>query len=78
MILRLVLSVGALVTGLVAQDNRASHKKAISLIKQLGGEVIVHSDKPGNPVTVALTGSSSPADCLPHLQAVKNLQTCDM
>jgi hypothetical protein len=60
------------------QDRSADQERAIAAIKKLGGRVTVDPKKPGAPVAVALTGASSPADCLPHLKDVGNLQTCDL
>ena len=75
----MLLSVGALVTGLAtAEDRQTEHERAIAAIRKLGGEVTISSKKPGAPVSVLLTGSSSPADCVPHLKDVGNLYTCNL
>jgi hypothetical protein len=75
----MLLSAGALVTGLAtAQDRQTEQERAIAAIRKLGGEVTVSSKKAGAPVSVILTGSTSPADCLPHLKEVGNLHTCNL
>lgn len=76
----MMLSVGSLVAGLEAhaQNHQAGHEGPIAAIRKLGGEVFVSSNKPGAQVTVVLTGARRPADCLPYLDDVRNLHTCDL
>ena len=66
-----------------AQDRPAAaepsaHEQAIAAIRKLGGEVKVNPQQAGEPVSVILTGSSSPTECLPYLDRVNNLHTCDL
>ncbi len=61
-----------------AQEHQLGHQQALAEIRQRGGEIIVGSTQPNSPVAVVLTGSPSPADCLPFLKDVSNLHTCDL
>jgi hypothetical protein len=61
-----------------AQDDQIRHEQALAAIRDLGGEIIVGSKKTDARVTVVLTGSDSPVDCLPFLNDVSNLHTCDL
>ena len=65
-------------TGNNAQETQPGHEQAIAAIRKLGGEVTVDATKPDAPVSVVLTGSKSPTECLPYLQRVNNLHTCDL
>lgn len=64
--------------GLFAQDPTSKHEQSIAAIQKLGGVVKVDPTSPDKPVTVTLTGSSNPADCMPHLEAIPNLRACDL
>jgi hypothetical protein len=76
----LLMSAVALTLGLElhAQQQQPGHEQAIAAIRNLGGEVAVDATKSDAPVSVVLTGSKSPTECLPYLQRVNNLHTCDL
>ena len=86
----LVLSAAALLAGRMALGQNppagrdfssapsAGHERAVAAIRKLGGEVKVDSKQPGAPVTVVLTGSASPGECLPYLKELANLRTCNL
>ena len=76
----LLLSAVVLTLGLEAQaqQQQPGHQQAIAAIRKLGGEVTVDARKSDAPVSVVLTGSKSPTECLPYLQRVNNLHTCDL
>jgi len=76
----LLLSAAALTLGLEthAQQQQPGHEQAIAAIRKLGGEVTFDATKSDGPVSVVLTGSKSPTECLPYLQRVNNLHTCDL
>jgi hypothetical protein len=61
-----------------AQDDQIRHEHALAAIRDRGGEIIVGSKKTDARVTIVLTGSDSPAGCLPFLKDVSNLHTCDL
>jgi len=61
-----------------AQDEATGHEQAIAAIRNLGGEVKVDAQQAGAPVIVTLTGARSPTECLPYLERVNNLHTCDL
>jgi hypothetical protein len=71
-------AVWACATLAAAQDERAGHAEAIAAIRKLGGEVKVDTARPASPVTVTLTGTPSPAQCVPYLARIQNLHTCDL
>jgi hypothetical protein len=76
----MLLTAGALTMtlGASAQDRPTEHQRAIAAIKRLGGDVRVDAKQPGAPVAVVLAASARPADCLPHLKDLANLQACDL
>ena len=76
----LLWSAAALTLGLEthAQQQQPGQEQAIAAIRKLGGEVAFDSTKPDAPVSVVLTGSKSPTECLPYLQRLNNLHTCDL
>jgi len=80
--MRLTMLVGTVVfligASAQAQDGPTGHEQAIAAIRKLGGEVKVDTQGAGAPVTVTLTGSKSPIECLPYLERVNNLHTCDL
>jgi len=76
MLLSAVVLVNALEAD--AQDDPIAHEQALAAIRARGGEIIVGSNKADTSVGVCLTGSGSPADCLPFLKDISNLQTCDL
>jgi hypothetical protein len=78
--LTMLLGAVALLSGrsAEAQDGPTGHDDAIAAIRKLGGEVKVDAQQAGAPVVVTLTGSRSPTECLPYLQHVNNLHTCDL
>jgi hypothetical protein len=78
--LTMLLGAVALVIGAraEAQDEPTGHEQAIAAIRKLGGEVKVDAQQAGASVIVTLTGSKSPTECLPYLERVNNLHTCDL
>lgn len=74
--LYLPLLIGGLFFGF--QQNPKEHQNAIAEIQKLGGVVKVVQDKPGQPVTVALTGSQSSAKLMARLKSIINLHRVDL
>ncbi len=62
----------------IAQDDPTDHEGAIAAIRKLGGEVKLNREQSGAPVSVILAGARSPTECLPYLERINNLHTCDL
>jgi hypothetical protein len=76
----MILCATALLTGweTSAQHPTNKHEQSIAAIRKLGAEVRIDPNSPGQPVAVILTGTARPTDCLPYLEGIRNLQTCDL
>jgi hypothetical protein len=62
----------------LAQDDPTDRERALAAIRKLGADVIVDPTQRGAPVAVVLAGANTPADCLPHLKDLGNVQSCNL
>ncbi len=60
------------------QPEQTEHAKAIAAIRKLGGAVEFVKGKPGQPLTITLTGTTSAAACMPHVKHILNVQCVDL
>lgn len=73
-----LLSAGSLWIAQATSADETRHERAVAAIRNLGGEVLVDSKKPGHPVTVRLSASDNLDLCLQYSKDLSNLHTCDL